>query len=283
METFAALKQPVQAILPRLACPACQAGLEYHNGKLHCCGCAQAYAVIDGIPDLRLKVVRGTTELEDWTEHWSGDKQNSFSQKFFSHYRKIVFARAIAYFAQHYFPSNGLFLEAGAGTSETSIRIDKHQGRRTLVALDIILPVLQQSHPVMDIRLCGDIFHLPFQDNSVDGIWNVGVMEHFTHEQINAILEEFHRVLRPGAALILFWPGTRSVPQKILRTIEKVVNSDGRANALRFHPPEISQLESVEVGRRLLHQNGFELAAADSGPRTLLAFITLVGKKIQER
>ena len=70
------------------------------------------------------------------------------------------------------------------------MRIDKRRGARTLVAVDMVLPVLKQCHPVMDVRIGGDILRLPFRSGSLDGIWNVGVMEHFTCDQINAIMQE---------------------------------------------------------------------------------------------
>jgi SAM-dependent methyltransferase len=132
----------------------------------------------------------------------------------------------------------------------------------------------------MDWRVCGDIFKLPFQDDSVDGIWNVGVMEHFTHEQIDRIMSELYRVLKPGSPIILLWPGADSIPQKMLRIVEKVVNSRNNGSTFRFHPPEISQLKSNKEGRLVLSRNGFDCLHIDYGFRSLMAFKTLVGVKV---
>src|SRR5262249_41585528 len=148
-------------------------------------------------------------------------------------------------FLDRYFPASGVFVEAGSGTSETSIRVDKRGGSRTLVALDLIVPVLEMCDPVMDVRVSGDIFRLPFADDSIDGIWNVGVMEHFTHEQIDAIMRELLRVLRPGARVVLLWPGSDSIPQKMLEAVAWVVNLRPKQETFRFHPPEISRLRST--------------------------------------
>jgi ubiquinone/menaquinone biosynthesis C-methylase UbiE len=131
----------------------------------------------------------------------------------------------------------------------------------------------------MDVRLCGDIFSLPFQDNSIDGLWNVGVMEHFTHDQIDAILREFRRVLKPHGRIVLLWPATFSIPQRILRVLEWFINLRRGENKFRFHPDEISQLRSVGQGRQVLSRNGFRPVAIDVGLRTLMAFETLVGEK----
>jgi ubiquinone/menaquinone biosynthesis C-methylase UbiE len=131
----------------------------------------------------------------------------------------------------------------------------------------------------MDIRTCGDIFSLPFQNNSLDGIWNVGVMEHFTHDQIDAILREFRRVLKPGGRIVLLWPATFSIPQRILRVLEWFINLRRGSDKFRFHPDEISQLRSVKQGREVLSRNGFRPVAIDIGLRTLMAFETIVGEK----
>lgn len=228
-----------------------------------------------------LAVQREQDDASVWLQHWSEKNQRSIWQRFFSFYRKAVFARTVRFFTDRYFPPSGILVEAGSGTSETSMRIDKHNGARTLVAVDIVRFVLEQCHPVMDAKLAGDIFRLPFKENSVDGIWNVGVMEHFTQEQIDQILGEFHRVLRPRAPMILLWPGTDSIPQQLLRIVEIGINMSHRQKRFRFHPDEISQLRSSREGCEVLARNGFHILDTDYGLRSLMAFKTLVGEKIK--
>lgn len=223
--------------------------------------------------------VNGSESLRDWAQHWSSENQKSFSQKFFSFYRKAVFARTVGFFCNEYFPKKGVFIEAGCGTAETSLRIDKQGGGRRLIAADIVLPVLKHCHPVMDERVCGDIFALPFAADSIDGIWNVGVMEHFTQAEINAILAEFHRVLKPDQRIILLIPGVDSPPQKILRVLEKIINFRRKEKNFRFHPPEISQIKSKKAGREMLNRNKFVLEKYEFGWRSLFAFKVLVGVK----
>jgi SAM-dependent methyltransferase len=266
-------------VFERLACPGCRGALRARNGEIQCLSCGTIYARRERVLDLRPPVSDAKPEFGDWTEHWSDEKQQSFSQRFFSVYRKAVFARTVAWFINRFFPVEGVFVEAGSGTSESSMRIDKRGGGRVLVALDLILPVVAHSHEIMDVRIAADIFRLPFADESLDGIWNVGVMEHFTHDRIDAIMREFHRVLRPGAPLLLLWPGTDSLPQKALRLVERVANARNGAQRLQFHPPEISQLRSSEEGREVLRRNGMEAVFVDPGPRSLMAFKTVVGRK----
>lgn len=270
----------VAALRGRLACPACRRPVEEEAGGLGCRACGLHFPVQGRVADLRPPTAAGKAELQDWTDHWAEDRQHSASQRFFSWYRKAVFARTVSYFIERFFPTSGVFLEAGSGTSETSQRIDKRGGARTLVACDIVLPVLTRCHPVMDVALGADIFRMPFADASVDGIWNVGVMEHFTAAQIDAILGELHRVLRPEAPLLLLWPARDSIPQKLLRVAEVGINLRRREGPkFRFHPDEISQLRSSAEARAILGRNGFEVIHIDPGPRSLMAFKTIVARR----
>ena len=269
-------------VLDRLACPGCATALLAVPGGVECPACGTRYPETHGVLDFRLPDAQAKPEFADWTAHWSGSNQGSAAQRFFSFYRRAVFARTVAWFIERYFPPAGVLVEAGSGTAETSMRISKRGGDRVLVAVDLVLPVVAASHPVMDVRLAADIFRLPFAAKSVDGIWNVGVMEHFTHDLIDAMLREFRRVLRPGAPLLLLWPATDSLPQKGLRAVEAVVNLGRAGTPFRFHPDEISKLRSSAEGRDVLRRNGLEPVAVDPGVRSLFAFKTVVGRRPPE-
>ena len=234
-----------------------------------------------GVKDTATRIMitgQPKAEVVDWSKHWSSNNQRNPAQRFFSFYRKAVFARTVRYFVNSYFPASGLFVEAGSGTSETSCRIEKGGGARQLLAVDIILPVLRGGDPSMDMRVCGDIFQLPFRDQSFDGLWNVGVMEHFTSAQIDAILREFHRILKPGRHAIILWPGVDSVPQRLLRLVEFFINLAPREEPFRFHPAEISKLKASEANE-ILSRNGFALIQVEFGFRSLLAFKTVVATR----
>ena len=186
-----------QSVVDCLACPYCHSRLRMSDTDLVCASCLRHFANLGDegrlIIDLLLEKEQNRSDLNDWSNHWAEDKQDSFSQRFFSMYRKLVFSRTVAHYINRYFPESGVLVEAGSGTSETSIRIDKKDGGRILVAVDIILPILEENHAVMDVKIGGDIFHLPFLDGSLDGLWNVGVMEHFPHPQIDLMMGEFYR------------------------------------------------------------------------------------------
>ena len=269
----------IQKIAGRLACPQCHAGLQQGANNFSCASCGVAYPVTNGILDMRKPTDRQKAESVDWSAHWSEDHQGRVSQKFFSFYRKAVFARTVGYFVNRYFAEQGVFVEAGSGTAESSVGIDNRNGARVLVALDIVFPVLALCPPIMDVRLCADGFNLPFRDSSLEGIWNLGVMEHFTHDQIDEMLREFRRVLVPGGRIILCWPAKNSIPQKLLYLVEYFMNLKKRERRFQFHPDEISQLASNQQARDVLQRNGFAPLYVDYGLRSLMAFKSVVGEK----
>ncbi len=261
-------------------CSQCRTALVSDAHRFSCAVCGMVYPTTDGILDMRTPTDREKAEAVDWSGHWGDEHQGSLFQKFFGFYRKHVFARTVAHVTDRYFAPEGIFVEAGSGTAETSVRMDKRGGKRVLVALDIVFPVLTHCVPLMDVKICGDGFHLPFRDASLDGIWNLGVMEHFTHERIDEMIREFRRALKPGARLILFWPATNSIPQKMLKIVEKIINLKKREHKFQFHPDEISQLRSNRQAREILQRNGFTSLYVDWGMASGMAFKSVVGEKL---
>lgn len=269
----------MQKIIGALACPQCRCALAHDADVFLCASCSSAYPITEGILDMRAATDREKAEAVDWSRHWGEEHQGGVVQKFFSWYRTAVFARTVAYFTNRYFAPAGVFVEAGSGTAETSVRMDKRGGKRVLVALDIVFPVLKMCDPVMDARVCGDGFHLPFRDDSLDGMWNLGVMEHFTHDKIDEMMREFHRALKPGGRLILFWPAKNSIPQKLLGAAAFVINLKKRERKFQFHPDEISQLRSNRQAREVLRRNGFHPLQIDWGLASGMAFKSVIGEK----
>jgi SAM-dependent methyltransferase len=120
-------------------------------------------------------------------------------------YKGYLIAKLVAEYCDKYFSSAGSFLEVGSGVAESSLRIPKL--RRRFIALDISsLPLSKIQNRNVEGRIEADARILPFRDKSMDGIYNVGVMEHFVPREIERILAEFKRLLRDEGVIVLFWP-----------------------------------------------------------------------------
>lgn len=261
-----------------LACPACRVPLTRAADSFMCPSCARRFTIADGVVDMHLEGQVAHWQVDAWAEHWT--PRRSPLEHLLSFYRKSICARIVRDAFARFMPASGVFVEAGSGTAETSSLIDKNAGERILVAQDFVPAVLRMSHPVIDVCVSGDIFRMPFADDSLDGLWNVGVLEHYTHEEIDRALQEFRRVLRPGGRVLIFWPATSSMPQKILVAGAATVGVlTGRGAGHRFHPPEISQLHSNAEGHEILRRNGLGAVAVTGGIAGLIAFKTVVGEK----
>ncbi len=125
----------------------------------------------------------------------------------------------------------------------------------------------------MDALIQSNIFATPIRSQSVDGIWNLGVMEHFTYPEIRACLREFRRVLKPGGVILLFWPAEKNASRWILGPLESIIRRRQRSN-FTFFPGEISRLHSKLEARQLIESEGFHVNAIDFNWRT--AFIHVV-------
>jgi SAM-dependent methyltransferase len=95
------------------------------------------------------------------------------------------------------------------------------------------------------------IFATPFRSDSIDGIWNLGVMEHFSESEIQRSLQEFRRVLKPDGVIILFWPAEKNLSRWILGPIESFVTGWRRAK-FTFFPGEITRLKSKHQAQLFL-------------------------------
>ena len=214
-----------------------------------------------------------------WDRHWATlSGRSSLFGRVASLVRTQLLSRAVRHYAEAFFPAPGLFVEAGCGTAQSSSRLD---GRaRTLAALDFSLLALREARrvPVFGAFVEADIFRLPFRANSVSGLWNLGVMEHFEAPAGRLVLEEFRRVLKPGSVALLFWPPEFGASRLVLAPVETLV-SFFRKTPFRFFPDEVNRLRSREHARQTLLEAGFEPAAVDLTPRDLFIHLVVVARK----
>lgn len=187
-------------------------------------------------------------------------------------------SNALSFFFEKYFPKEGIFVECGSGSSLTSCMVRKH--KRKLVALDLSSVALQEAKKVknLDFFIQADTLKLPFKSDSIDGIWNLGVMEHFTHKEIDKAIQEYFRVLKKNSYVILFWPPVYSSTGIIYRIIEKLIKfATGRH--FRFYPDEISRLSSKKEAKSIIKRNGFDNCKIFFPWRNCFGDLVVVAKK----
>jgi SAM-dependent methyltransferase len=217
-------------------------------------------------------------ERETWERHWSSFGSGSTFGKLAALVRKRILSRAVRRYTDRFFPREGTFVECGCGTGQSSTRVFRN-GRR-LIAADLSLEALQATRrlALYSDQLQTDIRRLPLADDSVGGIWNLGVMEHFGSEEVDTVLREFRRVLKPGHVAILFWPPDFGSSRLVLAPIEWLLTwRHGRL--FRLFPSEPSRLRSRNEARKRMVRAGFEPVAAEFGPRDAFIHVVVVGRK----
>ncbi|MFH1331686.1 MAG: class I SAM-dependent methyltransferase [archaeon] len=201
----------------------------------------------------------------NWNAHWK-NLNRSFLNKVFVFFRANVIANDVAKSLDENFPHDGVFLDSGSGTSQTSVKIPK-RGRK-FVAMDIADIIFHDQPKIVDYRVNGDVLRLPFRDNSLDGIWNVGLMEHFRQGELDVILNEFNRVLKRGGKAVLFWPPRYGPVALLIRFL----------SVFRMFPEEPSLIKSKRWVKGVVERNGFSLVDVKWPLRGALIHHTVVIK-----
>ncbi|MEI8341548.1 MAG: class I SAM-dependent methyltransferase, partial [Verrucomicrobiota bacterium] len=89
-------------------------------------------------------------------------------------------------------------------------------------------------------------------------VYNLGVMEHFTHDQIATIFKEFHRVIKPGGKIVLFWPHARSTSVLTFHILHFMLNKVMK-KMKKLHPAEITLMQSKKFASNILSDSDFSL------------------------
>lgn len=115
---------------------------------------------------------------------------------------------------KRYLPVGSRVIDAGCGMARTVYGL-KQAGYEAL-GLDYApatVNALDRIAPELDIRL-GDVREMPFPDEHFDGVWSLGVVEHF-YDGFSDIAEETARVLKPGGFAFVTVPSMS--PLRILK------------------------------------------------------------------
>jgi len=217
---------------------------------------------------------------QNWDNYWNKKNQASSALYEFAAeiYRTLVIRRRLNTAIKKTFSPGASLLHAGCGSGQVDSDI---QQPMKITAVDIspaALKLYQQNVPQAAAVKHATIFCLPFPDGSFDGVYNLGVMEHFTETELARIFAEFYRVLRPQGKLVLFWPHHRASSVMFLNFVHGLLNTVLRKN-VRLHPPEISLLKSKGQIGAALQKNNFSLLEYSFGPKDFFVQAVIVAKK----
>lgn len=216
---------------------------------------------------------------QGWDDYW--DRQKTGAGVLYDLiafcYRTLVIKRRLNSAILRHFPKGATLLHAGCGSGQVDVDLQKSM---KVTALDISVPALElyrRNNPQATVKH-GSIFDLPFPEATFDGVYNLGVMEHFTEPEIDRILAEFHRVLKPGGKVVFFWPHRYGSSVQFLRAVHWLLLK-AHGHKVQLHPPEITYLSSKEQAAPFLRRAGFKYLEYRFGLNDLFVQVVIVGEK----
>ena len=217
-----------------LVCPACHGGLQDDADALACAGCARAYPVIAGVPDLRLEPDPYIDLADDRRKaaHLAEAARTRTFAELVRYYYAITpedppdlaarwAARAIDEVrlgqalidAVAFAPARSPLLDLGCGTAGLTIAIASRGGPVTGVDIALRWLVVAQrriDELRADVRLvCASAARLPFSDAAFGAVIANDLLEHA--DRPGDVVRETARVTTPGA-IALFTGNNRYAP-----------------------------------------------------------------------
>ena len=136
-------------------------------------------------------------------------------------------------------------LELGCSSGFLTKHLEK------VTAIDTSEEMLKIAHRKNPSAKCipGDMFELPFKDNSFDKVVTMRVWNHLSESDLRRAIKESRRVLKKGGYLI-FDAEDRSLPRRIISRIYKVLF---RPTGYRIYQYSLRELHKI------LREEGFKI------------------------
>lgn len=218
---------------------------------------------------------------DEWDAYWAGRGHVRTERKLFDvgaqFYRRYLIEPLLTKVMAREFARGARLLHAGCGGGEVDREVVSNF---QVTALDIspnALALYRSRYPGAETTI-GNIFDLSALKDKYDGIYNLGVMEHFSPQEIIDILKQFNQTLKPGGKLLLLWPPVYGISVLALHGIHFVLNRILR-RGIQLHPPEPTKVRSRAQVSAYLDAAGFRLRSMEFGPRDAFTYVVLVADK----
>lgn len=116
-----------------------------------------------------------------------------------------------------------------------------------------------------DADVCCDIRSLPYEDDSADEIAAIHVFEHFYLKEAPKVLQEWHRVLKPGGWLVLELPCLDSMLNYVLQT----KHIDGQMFLWGLYGDPSTHRSELDLHKWAWTRKALQGALEDAGFRTV--------------
>jgi SAM-dependent methyltransferase len=142
----------------------------------------------------------------------------------------------------------GRLLDAGCGSGKYSLPL-RMRGF-DVVGMDVsfkALQMLRESSKARELNidiLAGNVFQLPFKEDSFDLIWCYGVLQHFLLKERDCAIREFARILRTEGVLFMEVFGKEDMRYG---GIEVEPGTFSRKNGIVYHYFDKPEIEGLLV------------------------------------
>ncbi|MBS1227016.1 MAG: glycosyl transferase family 2 [Proteobacteria bacterium] len=225
----------------------------------------------------------GLIDPQGWNDYWSRNDSKQAHLLYdliAAFYRRFIIRPSLDKFIFANFSAESILVHAGCGSGQVDRDIAQ---KMSIMALDIstvALGMYKKSNRNVRKLIHGSIFDIPLDDASVNGIYNLGVMEHFSGSEIVLILNEFHRVLMPRGRIVLFWPPKYGLSVMFLKIVHFILNKVFKKN-VQLHPAEITHIASRKQAEAILNNSGFSMKDYSFGIGDLFTHAIIVGEKME--
>jgi len=225
----------LRALERNLRCPGCQASLAFGSDTgqapgvvLQCSGCEERFNIEAGIPRMLLPEMRRALAAIDATEKGTTEKVRTarsfeFEWSRFSEMRAEWERNFLDYMAPRdaaYFHGKRV-LDAGCGSGRHSHYAATYGAEVWAVDLGGAVEVTRRNTQGLPVQVSqADIYHLPFEPESFDFVYSVGVLHHLPDPE--AAFRNLLRYVKPGGEILvyLYWaPEGQPLKAALLGTV----------------------------------------------------------------
>ena len=227
----------------------------------------------------QLRLAAISSSKAEWDHYWREEKHTGgrvygWIAEF---YRRFIIRPSLNRFIRKTFSEGSEILHAGCGSGQVDRDLHRHVEITALDLSPLALKIYARENDHRARTIEGNLFNLPFEPETFDGIYNLGVMEHFSEADIITILSEFRRVLRKNGKIVLFWPpefGLSVIFFKTLKLVIRVLTG----KVVKFHPDEICRIRSRAHAQTILETAGFEMKEFAFGIRDAFTYAVIVAE-----
>ncbi|BCX14702.1 MAG: hypothetical protein KatS3mg088_385 [Patescibacteria group bacterium] len=216
---------------------------------------------------------------KDWDYYWSGERKRIWYDFLAWFYRKFIISPSERFFLRKHFKKGSILLHAGCGSGETDKWINNFF---KIVAVDFSKKALEKykkNNPYVYKIILSDIEKMPFRESTFDGIYNLGVFEHYSKQNVLKILKEFHRVLKKNGKVVIFWPPEFGFSVFFFKALFLFLKTFVPYQKVKLYPDEVNRLKSKKEAEFYMRKSGFKLIDYYFGVCDLFTYCVLVGQK----